>query len=141
MYLLPASRINDWWPEVEPLLLKAYLKTNVGLFREIDDLKKDLESEVEFCFVSQDLTYAGVFNIREYQGFSVVYFWLSGGEEPLVGWEGIDSFLHQIAKVFGCSHIQLEGRLGWKRLTEPLGYSLDSIIMIKEVDNESIAIS
>lgn len=134
MYLLPVSRIDTWWPKVCPLLSKAFLKTNVGEFITIDSLKSRIEAQEEHCFVSNDLKYAGVFSIREEHGFNVLYFWLSGGEEPTVGWEEVDKFLCEVALVFGCKYIQLEGRLGWKRLTEPLGYSLDSIIMIKEVD-------
>lgn len=141
MYLLPASKKHLWWPIVKPLLEKAYSKTNVETFKSIGELEDDIAQEYQYCFISSDKSYAGVFDIIEGSRSNVLHFWLSGGEEPEGGWKEVDEFLTKVALVFDCKYIQLEGRLGWKKLTEPLGYSLDSVLMIKEVTNEPISVS
>ena len=133
MYLLPPKTINRWWHLVEPLLSKAWDKTNVGSFLDIDDVKCLLEEEKHYCFISGDKEYAGVFRVKVGSKGNTLYFWLSGGEEPSGGWVEVDEWLQELANVFNCKYIQLEGRLGWKRKVEPFGYKVDSLILIKEV--------
>lgn len=133
MYLLPPLRINEWWSAVEPLLLKAWDKTNLSSFLDIEDVRDWLEEEKQFCFISEDKKYAGVFRINSGRKGNTLYFWLSGGEEPTGGWDAVDKFLTSISYVFNCKYIQLEGRLGWKKKVEPFGYKVDSLILIKEV--------
>lgn len=129
MYLLNPSNADKWLPIVEPLLHKAYDKTNVGKFVDKGALKASLSEGTNHCFVSEDLKYAGVFYVTD----KAIRFWLSGGEEPIGGWNVVDEFLMSMAQMFDKPYIQLEGRLGWKRKVEPLGYEVDSLVLIKEV--------
>lgn len=130
MYLLNPSNSDKWLPIVEPLLHKAYEKTKVGIFVPKEELREDLIKGDQHCFISPDLKYAGVFSVTD----KTVKFWLSGGEEPLGGWKAVDQFLEKMCHLFDKPYIQLEGRLGWKRKVEPLGYEVDSLIMIKTVE-------
>lgn len=133
MYLLPKDCIDGWWPLVSPLLAKAWDTTPVGDSLSLQDVRSRLESGGHHCFITSDRKLAGVFSCYDTPKAKFLNFYLNGGEEPDCGWQGVDEFLTEVAKVFGCQFIQLEGRLGWKRKVEPLGYRVDSLIMTKEV--------
>lgn len=141
IYLMNPETILEWKSLVEPLLAKGYEATNIGDFKRMDDLMYDISVRKAFCFLTDDLRYAGVFDVIEGVDQKILHFFLSGGSEPKDGWEGVDVFLTEVARIFGCSKIQLEGRLGWKRKVEPLGYKVDSLVMIKEVADESLEVA
>lgn len=133
MYLLSKDSIEGWWPLVSPLLSKAWDSTAIGDLLSLSDVRDKLSDGSYYCFVSGDRAYAGVFSVCESPRCRYVYFFLSGGQEPSGGWVAVDDFLTEVATVFGCKYIQLEGRLGWKRKVEPLGYKVDSLLLTKEV--------
>lgn len=137
IYLMNPETHDGWLPIVTPLLSKAYETTNIGTFKRLDDVRYNLSVGKEWCFLSEDCKCAGVFDVLEVVGGKkVLHFYLCGGEEPSGGWKDVDGFLEEVARVWGCSYIQLEGRLGWKRKVEPLGYKVDSLVLIKEVADE-----
>lgn len=136
MYLLPKDLLEGWWPMVAPLISKAWESTLIGNLLSLEDIRQKLESGSCYCFISSDAQYAGVFTVKTTPKCSYIHFFLSGGQEPTGGWEAVDDFLQEVAKVFGCKYIHLEGRLGWKRKVEPLGYRVDSLLLTKEVDYE-----
>jgi hypothetical protein len=133
MYLLSKDVIEGWWPMVAPLLSKAWDTTQIGALMSLSDVRDKLESGVYHCFISSDKSYSGVFSIAQSPKCRYLKFFLSGGQEPSDGWEAVDKFLREVSQVFGCSRIYLEGRVGWKRKVEPLGYTVDSLLMTKEV--------
>ena len=130
MQLLNPASADKWLPIVEPLLHKTYEKTNVGIFVDKGALRESLKEGTNHCFVSDDCKYAGVFYVSE----KSIRCWMLGGEEPDAGWSEVDTFLGEMAKVFEKPYVQIEGRLGWKRKLGHLGYEVDSLILIKEVN-------
>ena len=130
MQLLNPASAHLWLPIVEPLLHKTYETTNVGNFVDKEVLRESLKEGTNHCFLSDECKYAGVFYTSEQS----VRCWMLGGEEPDNGWSEVASFLEDMAKLFGKPYVQIEGRLGWKRKLGHLGYEVDSLILIKEVN-------
>lgn len=130
MQLLNPASAHLWLPIVEPLLHKTYETTNVGIFVDKEVLRESLKEGTNNCFLSDECKYAGVFYTSE----QAVRCWMLGGEEPDNGWSEVTSFLEDMAKLFGKPYVQIEGRLGWKRKLGHLGYEVDSLILIKEVN-------
>lgn len=135
VYLLNPSAIEGWWPMVAPLLEKVWLKTPTGIHETIEDLIQDLAVGLSYCFVDEDKRFAGVFTVNEGRHQKYLMLYTAGGEAPAGGWEEVDSFLEQMAEVFGCSCIQVQGRLGWKRELQPLGYNFDYVTLTKEASH------
>ncbi len=131
-YLLNPSSIEGWWPLVAPLLSKVWVKTSTGVHDDMEDLVKDLAVGISYCILDEDQSFAGVFTVESGRKSKCLLMYLGGGEEPKGGWKEVDGFLEQMAEMFGCSHIQIQGRLGWKRPLSDLGYQLEHITMMKE---------
>ncbi len=130
MQLLNPASSHKWLPIVEPLLHKAYDTTNVGIFVDKEVLRESLKDGTNHCFLSDECEYAGVFYVSE----NSIRCWMLGGKEPDTGWSEVSDFLDSMAKIFKKPYVQIEGRLGWKRKLRHLGYEVDSLILIKEVN-------
>ncbi|HKY44824.1 MAG TPA: hypothetical protein VJM50_17160, partial [Pyrinomonadaceae bacterium] len=90
-------------------------------------------------FLQEESGYAGAFTISQTPLMRSIYFFWSGKDKANkvpINHHEVDEFLIAAARHFNCSQIICEGRAGWSKIVEPLGYVEDSRVYIKEVSHE-----
>jgi hypothetical protein len=140
--LIARSTIHGF-KNLVPGLVRAMEKTDIGSFWDLDSIYGLIVNEQAFGFLQHESGYGGVFTINNTPKARTLYHFWGGkpSDNPVApDWEELDAFLVSAAKVFECTHIQCEGRKGWKPLLAPLGYVEDSVTYMKEVQHESVPI-
>ena len=117
-------------------LERAITNTTFGEFWDLESAQEGLNMGVLGCFHQIESGYSGIFTTRETPLSRQLYFFWSG-KDPLnttsIDFEEVNTFLVNISKELKCTHIVCEGRTGWKKIVEPLGYILESHSYIKGI--------
>lgn len=117
-------------PEVARVGLERALDgTTFGEFWDIQSAQIGLNDGSLGGFHQVESGYSGIFTIRHTPLSKQLYFFWSGKDphnETPIDFNDVDLFLQTIAQVCECTHIYCEGRIGWKKIIEPLGYILES---------------
>lgn len=124
------------WPLVTPGLKRPLENTTLGEFWDLDSLYKQIQEEKLFGFYQEFSGYAGVYSIASTPKAKQVYFFWSGVDEEAEGpidYGEVNRHLLKVAEVFKCTHILCEGRVGWKKVLEPLGYETDGSLYLKRI--------
>ena len=118
-------------------LERAITGTTFGQFWDLPSAEEGLEKGHLGGFIQVESGYSGIFTVRETPLSRQLYFFWSGKDplnETKIDFEEIDRFLTALSKDCQCTHIFCEGRTGWKKILEPLGYILESHSYIKNGD-------
>lgn len=137
--LINRSNIDLELPKMSKALLRAEEKTPIGKFWSIEALYDNLVNGEVVAFQQVESGYYGVLQTTSSPLAKILSFFWSGKDidnTTPADWEEVDAFLQHAAKQLGCSLILCEGRRGWKSILEPLGYSEDSVVFLKEVSHE-----
>lgn len=108
-------------------------------FAECWDMDVLLDNVINFqvfCFLQQESGLAGVLSVNTTPKLRILnWFWT--GKHPaskvLPDYEELDSFLVDMAKELGCQRIMCDGRRGWEKVGQPLGYHEAGRVYIKHV--------
>ena len=122
-----------------PGLSRALEKTSLGKSWDIQSLSDNVINFEAYAFLQEESGYAGVFTISQTPLMRSLYWFWSGKDEANkvpIDYPEVDAFLIAAARHFNCSQLLCEGRKGWGKVGEPLGYVEDSRIYIKEVSHE-----
>jgi hypothetical protein len=133
---LSKETLDSLWDKVTPGLSRALDKTTLGEFWDLEGLKDAIQAERFFGFYQVDSGYSGIYSIGETPKAKQLTFFWSGKhpENPRpIDYTAIDEHLKHMARIFGCTHISCDGRAGWKKTLEPLGYSPDGSLYLKRV--------
>lgn len=138
--IIPISRHNlDLIYEYEPALNRALDRTSLAKSWNMDALIDNLVNYKVFAFVQKESGYIAVFTVAQSPLQRSMYlFW--GGKQPdndtPIDYQELTSAMEDIAKHFQCTHILVEGRKGWEKVSKPFGYVEDSRTYVKEVSYE-----
>lgn len=130
------DNVDKIWHLMEKPLGRALEKTALGLTWDTPSALKSIHEGSLFGFYQPESGYCGLYSINHTPLTKVLYFFWSGKDEhnPVpMNLVEVDEYLSIVAKNFGCSLINCEGRKGWKSLLLPLGYRDDSLFYLKEV--------
>lgn len=119
-------------------LQRALDGTTFGEFWDIPSAQEGLTGGSLGGFHQVESGYSGIFTIRFTPLSKQLYFFWSGKDElndTPIDFDEVDDFLQSIAKACQCTHIYCEGRIGWKKIIEPLGYILESHSYIRGTNN------
>jgi hypothetical protein len=128
--------LDRLWDKITPGLFRALDKTTLGEFWDLPSLRVALSLGTVYGFYQASSGYSGIYCISESPKAKQLTFFWSGKDpenETPIDYEAVDKHLEIVAKVFGCSYISCEGRVGWKKTLEPLGYSPDGSLYLKRV--------
>lgn len=128
---------------VQPALLRALTKTDLGKHWNMQALYDHVINFQAYIFVQEASGYAGVIQILPTPLSKVVYFFWSGKDPQNrvpVDYDEVDQFLEHVARDQGCTSIMCEGRRGWKPTLNKRGYFEDSVIFTKEVELNELPI-
>lgn len=137
--LIDRTNILREYPKLLKGVLRASEKTTIDSFWDSETLFQHLINFEAFAFIEEKSGYCGVFQFSYSPKAKILNFFWSGKDPDNpnpVDWGYIDEFLEYTAKGNQCTIIQCEGRRGWKKILEPLGYIEDSVLFIREVPNE-----
>mgnify|MGYP003436513124 CR=1 FL=1 len=117
-------------------LERALLNTTLGDFWDLPSLRDKLSRGKVLGFFQPDSGYSGICSIGIYPKVkSLVFFW--SGKDPAnktpVDYSEADEYLQASAERLNCKYILCDGRVGWKTVLEPLGYTLDTHSYIREI--------
>lgn len=124
-------------PEVAKRGLQRALDgTTFGEFWDLPNAELELLSGDLGCFHQVESGYSGIFTLRSTPLSRQLYFFWSG-KDPLnktqIDFKEVDEFLLGISEELKCTHIVCEGRAGWKKIIEPLGYIQECHSYIKGI--------
>ena len=133
---LSKETLDRLWDRVTPGLSRALDKTTLGEFWDLKGLRSAINYGMLYGFHQVDSGYSGVYSIVETpKAKQLTFFW--SGKNPEnphpIDYNAIDEHLKHMARIFDCTHISCEGRVGWKKTLEPLGYSPDGSLYLKRV--------
>lgn len=125
------DRLSSVWHQIEPLLKKAFAAVDypLTLLDVIDAVQK---SEMQL-WMTHDAKMAWMTQIIVYPRYKV-FLIISGGGEGIEDWlQEADSLFTAFASHHGCKYVEIQGRRGWVRVGEPLGYTPIYTTIRKEV--------
>lgn len=128
--------LDTLWPLVVPGLKRPLENTSLGEFWDLASLHNQLQEGKVFGFYQEFSGYSGIYSITTTPKATQLTFFWSGKDEDAVGpidYGEVNNYLHRAAQVFQCTHISCEGRVGWKRVLEPLGYETDGSLYLKRI--------
>lgn len=137
--LLTRKNVYELFPELSKGLSRAFENTTIGSYWNLESLFQHLINFEVYAFIEEDSGYCGVFQVCSSPLSRTLNFFWSGKHEDNdtpVDWDYIDEFLQHAARDLHCQFIQCEGRVGWKKILEGRGYSVDSSLFTKEVSYE-----
>ena len=129
----------DHFEKAIPGLSRAVTKTSLGESWSIQTLHDHLINYQAYAFIQEETGYAGAFTISQTPLMRSIYFFWSGKDisnKTPVDYTEVNDFLIAAARHFECTQIIAEGRKGWEKIVEPLGFREDSRVYIKEVPHE-----
>lgn len=136
IYLITERHIDMVWDRMSLGLARAEFPEDLGSIFTTDDLYHQIKDEGELGFYQVESGYSGVMKVYPTKHKTFLYFYFSGKDitNPTpINYEEVDEFLMEVAKIYGCTHIHLDGRRGWERKVKHLGYALETINLFKEV--------
>ena len=122
-----------------PGLQRAVSKTSLGESWDIPSLADHIANYAAYAFLQEESGYAGAFTISQTPLMRSIYFFWSGKDvsnKTPIDYQEVFDFLQAAARHFNCSQIIAEGRKGWEKVVEPLGFREDSRVYIIEVTHE-----
>lgn len=131
-----AKNIDRIWDRMVPGLSRALEDTTLGEFWDLESARELIEKGALLAFHQPASGYSGVYSFNQTpKALQLTFFWSgkTADNDVQVDWEEVDAYLTHIAEVFECSHIQCEGRVGWKKIVEPLGYHVDGSLYLKRI--------
>jgi len=135
-YLLPPERIDEWWPNVQPMVQRV-LDYPLGMdLMDWWDVYSECKNNKSMCLVSEDWTYAAIMCVVTYPKAKVLDLYLCAGEDP--GWEDLNTCIDELTTVFDCKYSTITGRRGWEKVLKPLGYTFCNTTVMKEVSNVTL---
>lgn len=137
--LINRLNITEEYPKMAESLSRALTKTDLSSFWTLEDLFHHVVNDEVIVFVQQESGYYGVLQKGSAPQASILHFFWSGKDpvnEVPVDWDEVDDFLIHAARQLRVSHIQCEGRRGWKPILLSRGYSEDSVVYTKKVPYE-----
>ena len=87
-------------------------------------------------FYQEQSGYSGVYCICELPISRQLYFFWSGKDKDIhqrADYDELDRYLLEKSQALSCDTLRLEGRPGWKKILEPLGFTTTSYIFQKAV--------
>lgn len=130
------DKVDALWSRIECGLSRAIDKTTLGEFWDMESLRDYLLSDKLFGFYQTQSGYAGIYSISDTPKARQLTFFWSGKDQNndnKVDYNEVAEHLNEVATIFGCTHISCEGRVGWKKILEPLGYSTDGSLYLKRL--------
>lgn len=125
-------------------LQRALDGTTFGQFWDIPSAQAGLTDGSLGAFHQIESGYSGIFTIRETPLSRQLYFFWSGKDplnETKIDFNEVNTFLESVSQACQCTHIFCEGRTGWKKILEPMGYILESHSYIKKAMSSSLRAS
>ena len=114
------DRLSSVWHHAEPRLRKALNRVDYPY--SIDEILGKIDASDMQLWMTHDLKMAWVTQILvfpRYKVFEVV----AGGGEGIDDWlVASDELFTAFASHHGCKYVECQGRKGWQRVTEKLGY-------------------
>ncbi|AWY03098.1 hypothetical protein SCYZ1_43 [Pseudomonas phage SCYZ1] len=137
--LISRTNIQENYSLLAKGLVRALDKTTLGDYWSLDDLYQHIINFECYAFHQVESAYSGAFMITTSpKRITLNFFW--SGKDPdntvPVDYEEVNRMLEESARHFGCHVILCEGRSGWKKVLEPLGFEVDSINYTREVKYE-----
>lgn len=130
------KNLEQYWPLMEPGLSRALLESNSSKSWDIESVRGQLEEAAAFGFYIKESGLSGVYGLIEHPLRNLVYVYWAGQHPDFHNtpdYEELDAYLQAVARTVGASSILIEGRKGWERKLKGLGYSLETVNLLKEV--------
>ena len=116
-----------------PGLSRAITKTSLGESWDLQSLADHIVNFAAYAFIQEETGYAGAFTISQTPLKRSIYFFWSGKDvnnKTPVDFNEVFDFLQVAARHFNCTQIIAEGRKGWAKIVEPLGFREDSRVSV-----------
>lgn len=129
--------LDSIWPQIVPFLEKS--SEWFEEYYSVDDLLDCARSGDLQLWVAVEnskifaIGFTGIVEYPKCRILKCVFLAGSGAKRVLKGLEEI----HQWAAMLGCTRSEIVGRLPWRRLAAPLGYTERGVVMVKNIANAS----
>ena len=128
--------LESLWPLMVSGLKRPLENTSLGEFWDMESLYSRLQVGLLLGFYQESSGYSGIYSLNQApKALELRFFW--SGKDPLnetpIDFQEVNEYLQKAAQVFECTHITCEGRVGWKKVLEPLGYETDGSLYLKRI--------
>lgn len=128
--------LESLWPLMVSGLKRPLENTSLGEFWDMESLYSHLQVGLLLGFYQESSGYSGIYSLNQApKALELRFFW--SGKDPLndtpIDFQEVNEYLQKAAQVFECTHITCEGRVGWKKVLEPLGYETDGSLYLKRI--------
>lgn len=135
--LVSRQNMEELFPKMVKGLERALTKTSLGKYWSIQSCFDSMINFVVYGFHQHESQYSGIFYIADAPHRRTLHvFW--GGKDPSndtpIDLEELDNFLQAAAKYFQCQSILVEGRAGWGKWIDKLGYHEDTRSYVKSLE-------
>ena len=130
------KNLGTYWELMKPGIERALLENNSYKSWDIESVYDQLHNAQAFGFYLRESGVSGVYTLVEHPLRNLIYVYWAGqhpDNKATPDWEEVDAYLVAIAKTVGASSILIEGRKGWVKKLDHLGYSLETVNLTKEV--------
>ncbi len=125
------DRLPSVWHTVAPLLKKAFDRVDYPF--SMDEILDRITSTDMQLWITHDAKLAWITRILVMPRYKVLELVACGGK-------GLDECIAESDRLFtafashhGCKYIEAQGRRGWEKVAQPLGYQFGWITLRKEV--------
>lgn len=135
--IIPISRANiDLLEKCAPGLQRELDRSDLDECWDIQALYDHVVNFQAYALLQEESGLAGVFCINETPFMRILnLFWL--GKDPdnktPCDYKELDQFLVHAGEHFGCARVVCDGRKGWARVVEPLGYRDSGRVYVKSI--------
>lgn len=125
------DRLSSVWHRAEPLLKKAFDRVDYPF--TMAEVAGKVESSDMQLWMTHDLGTAWLTRILVFPRYKVLEVVACGGKDMDDWLPDLDALLTAFASHHGCKYVEVQGRAGWGKVGEPLGYRFGWITIRKEV--------